>query len=446
MSELLEVARRVAEQARPGEQVEAYVARSKRVNVRAYQGEVEALTSAESSGIGVRVIVDKRMGFAHAGTLDEGAIAEALSEARDNAQFGEVDEWNGLAEPDGVEPPDLDLFRSELASFPTDRKVELALELERAILAGDPRITGVRVASYGDGSGEAAIATSTGIAVASRATSCWLAAQALASDDGEVQIGYGVDVGRQQGELDVGETARDAVERATRMLGARQPKSQRLTVVLDPRVAASFLSIVGGTLTGERVLKGRSPFADRMGDAIAAPALTLVDDATNPESLGADAHDGEGLATRANCLIDGGTLRTFLHNSYTARRAATVSTGSAARGYSSRPTVGCLALIPAAGDKTPEELYALIGDGLLVQDVTGLHSGVNPVSGDFSVGVAGHRIRDGARAEPHREATIGSTLQRMLLDVVAIGGDLEWLAGGTGAVTLAIADVSLSGS
>ena len=135
----------MAEQARPGEQVEAYVARSKRVNVRAYQGEVEALTSAESSGIGVRVIVDKRMGFAHAGTLDEGAIAEALSEARDNAQFGEIDEWNGLAEPDGVEPPDLDLYRSELATFPTDRKVELALELERAILAGDPRITGVRV-------------------------------------------------------------------------------------------------------------------------------------------------------------------------------------------------------------------------------------------------------------------------------------------------------------
>jgi PmbA protein len=128
MSELLDVARRVAEQAKPGEQVEAYVARSTRVAVRAYQGEVEALTSAESSGIGVRVIVDHRVGFAHAGTLDEGAITEALAEARDNAEFGEVDEWNGLALPDGVEPAELDLYRPELVSFPTDRKVELALE------------------------------------------------------------------------------------------------------------------------------------------------------------------------------------------------------------------------------------------------------------------------------------------------------------------------------
>ncbi|HMK13078.1 MAG TPA: DNA gyrase modulator, partial [Acidimicrobiales bacterium] len=191
MSELLDVARRVAEQAEPGEQVEAYVARSRRVAVRAYQGEVEALTSAESSGIGVRVIVDKRVGFAHAGTLDEGAIAEALSEARDNAQFGEVDEWNALAVPDGVVAPELDLYRPELASFPTDRKVELALELERATLAADPRITGVRTSSYGDAAGEAAIATSTGIAVSSRATSCWLTVHALASEDGEVQWGYG---------------------------------------------------------------------------------------------------------------------------------------------------------------------------------------------------------------------------------------------------------------
>ncbi len=230
------------------------------------------------------------------------------------------------------------------------------------------------------------------------------------------------------------------------MLGARQPKSQRLTVVLDPRVAAAFLSIVGGTLTGERVLKGRSPFADRMGDAIASPMLTLLDDATNPLSLGADSHDGEGLATRPSTLIDGGRLTTFLHNSYSARRASTVSTGSAVRGYSSRPGVGCLALIPGAGTLSADELYAHVGEGLLVQEVTGLHSGVNAVSGDFSVGAEGVMIRGGVLAEPVREMTIASTLQRMLLDVVAVGGDLEWLPGGDAGVSVAIGDVSLSGS
>src|SRR5262245_2457713 len=143
MVDLLELASRVAAQARPGEQVEAFVARSRRFNVRAYDGEVESLTSAESAGIGVRVVQGQRKGFAHAGTLDEGVLAEVLSEARDNVTFGERDEWYGLAEPDGVEQPDLDLYAAELAGFAPDAKVALALELERAVKGADGRVSGV---------------------------------------------------------------------------------------------------------------------------------------------------------------------------------------------------------------------------------------------------------------------------------------------------------------
>ena len=262
-----------------------------------------------------------------------------------------------------------------------------------------------------------------------------------------MQIGYGVDVGRQQDELDVDETARDAVERATRMLGARQPKSQRLTVVLDPRIAASFLSIIGGTLTGERVLKGRSPFADRMGDAIAAPVLTLIDDATNPDSLGADAHDGEGLATRpqppdrrAGCCARSCTTAT--PRGARPRCPPAPPPAGTRRG---RPS-GASRSSPRPVTRRPRSCYAEVGDGLLVQDVTGLHSGVNAVSGDFSVGAEGVMIRGGTLAEPVREITLASTLQRMLLDIHAVGSDLEWLPGGDAGVSLVIGDVSLSGS
>jgi PmbA protein len=229
------------------------------------------------------------------------------------------------------------------------------------------------------------------------------------------------------------------------MLGATQPASARLTVVLDRRVAADFLSIVGGMLTGEVVLKKRSPFADRMGETIASPLLTLVDDATNALSLGADTHDSEGLATRPTSLIDNGVLAAFLHNSYTGRRSGSGTTASAVRGYSSTPTVGCLALVPSVGTKSLDDLVSDVGEGLLVQSVAGLHSGVNPVSGDFSVGAEGIMIRSGSLAEPVREITIASTLQKMLLDIVAVGGDLEWLPGGDAGVSLVIRDVALSG-
>ena len=443
--ELLDVAARIAERAGPGEQIEAYVARSTSTSVRAYAGEVESLTQASTAGVGVRVIVDQREGFAYAGTLDEGVVLEALAEARDNATFSEPDEHNGLATPDGVEAPDLDLWRESLVGIPTADKVAMAIALERAVIAKDPRITGVRTSAFTDARGEGAVATSTGIRAWGRAGTCYLAVEALAVHDSETQTGYGLSVGRELTDLSIEEAADDAALRATRLLGSTKPSTQRVTLVLEPRLTATVLGIVGGMLNGGAVIKGRSPFADRVGEQIASPLLSFVDDATDPRSLGADTHDGEGLAHRRNPLVVDGILQGFLHNTYTARRSGAASTGSAVRGFSSTPGVGAEALAVAPGTQSHEELLGAVDLGVLVTSMAGLHSGVNPVSGDFSVGVEGLMVRGGALAEPIREATIASTVQRLLLDISAVGGDLEWLPDGTGGVTLVIPDVALSG-
>ena len=446
MTDLLELAQRVAGQAAPGEQVEAFVGQGTSTSVRVHGGEIESLTQASSAGIGIRVVKDKRQGFAWAGSLDESVIADVLAEARDNAAYAEPEAWIGLAEPDGVVPPDIDLWRDGLAAVPTSRKVDLAMELERAVKARDPRIVGVRTSIWGDGSGEGAVATSTGIAVVGRSTHCHVSVQALAEAGAETQTGYGLSVGREPGDIDVAEAADDAAERATRLLGAQQPASGTVTLVLEPRMAATLLAVIGGTLDGESVLKGRSPFAERVGEQIASPLLTLVDDPTDPESLGADSHDGEGLATRRIVLIEGGVLRGFLHNTATGRRAGVPSTASAVRGYRSTPGVGAQALAVSLGSGTLDELVAGVDHGILVQSMNGLHSGVNAISGDFSVGVEGMMVRNGALAEPVREATIASTLQRLLLDVAAVGGEREWTPGGTGAAALVIPGVTLSGA
>ena len=444
--ELLEIAERIVGWGRDGEQIEAVVGHSQETDVRVYEGEIESLSVAESQGVGIRVIADNRQGFAHAGTLDPAVLEETLAEARDNAVFGSPDEFFGLAEPDGVDPPVLNLYNEALLGFGTEAKIDLALELERAVLAGDSRIVGVESADYGDALSADAIATTTGIRSTGRDTSCYLTAYSLASEGEETQTGFGFSVGREPGTLDVAVAANDAVERATRMLGATQPPTERVTVVLDPFVSAQFLGIIGGTLSGEAVLKGRSLFADRLGDQVAAAGVTLVDDPTNPEAFTASDADGEGLATRRNQLIGSGQLERFLHNSYTGRRSGSASTGSAVRGYASTPGVGCQALSLVPGDRAPEELIAGIENGVLVQGVSGLHSGVNPVSGDFSTGAEGLLIRNGELAEPVREITIASTLQRMLLDVAAVGSDLTWLPMSSAGVTLVVAEVTMSGA
>ena len=446
MSAVDDVAALVVSWARPGEEVEAYVSRSRTTNVRAYNGDVESLSSAEPAGAGIRVVVDGRQGFAWAGTLDEGVLKDTLEEARDNAGFGQRDEFAGVARPDGVAPPALDLVSPELRATPTDAKVSLALDLERAARARDPRVTGVRVATYADSYSEVAVATTTGIAVGGEAGLCYVSVSPLVEADGDTQIGSGLSAARAPSALDPARAVTDGVDRAVRLLGARKPASRRLTVVLDPEVTAEFLEILGGTLSGDAVLKGRSLFAGREGEAVASPVVTLVSDPTDAGAFDAGRIDGEGLARRRVALIEGGALRGFLYDTASGRRAGRASTGSAARGYSSTPSVGAPALTLAPGRRSPEELVASVGEGVYVQEVSGLHSGVNPVSGDFSVGATGLVIRDGAFAEPFREATIASTLQRMLLDVGEVGADHEWLPGGAAGVTLVVHDVSLGGA
>ena len=444
--DLLDIGDRVVAMARNGEQVEAVVSRGRETEIKAYEGEIESLSSAQSQGVGIRVIANGRQGFAYAATFDADVLAETLAEARDNASFATPDEFLGLAEPDGVAVADLDLYSDALESFPTQAKVDLAIELERAVRGADPRISGIESAEYIDVMDEGAIVSTTGIRTAGRETACYVMTYAMAAVGDETQTGFGFSVGRQPGELDVEIAAADAAQRATRMLGAVKPPSERLRVVLDPWVTAQFLGILAFTLNGEAVLKGRSLFAERLGDEVASPLVTLVDDPTDPQAFTATETDGEGLATRRNVLIEDGVLRLFVQNAYSARRAGTRSTGSAVRGgFKTTPGVGCMATSLRPGTATQAELVAGVADGLLVQDVAGLHSGVNPISGDFSTGAEGLRIRGGELAEPVREFTIASTLQKMLKDVIAVGGDLQWLPMNASGVSLVIDEVTISG-
>jgi PmbA protein len=448
---LLALVRRVAGEARSLEQVEAYAARSKGTEIKVFGGEVESLAAENVEGVGVRVVIGGRQGFAWAGSLEPGVVAETLAEARDNAGFGSIDEYLGLPGPDEAADPGgdraaLDLWRDALLATPADDKVAMAIELERAVMAADARIRGVRTVSYGDGASEMALANSLGVEATSRRTVCSVSVLTLAGEGVDTRTGYGFSVGREHSDLDLDEAARMGAERAVRLLGATQPKSRKLAVVFDPLVASSILGVISGALNGEAVLKGRSMFATRLGEMVAGSHLSIVDDPTNACAFGAAGYDSEGIPTRPVRLIENGKLARFLHNVHTGRRSGTGTTGSAVRaGYRSTPGVGARALHFEPGSAAPEELLRRAEGGLFVQSITGLHSGASPVTGDFSVGADGLMIRDGALAEPVREVTVASTFQRMLGDL-EVGNDLQWLAGGAAAITLLVPEMAMSGA
>ena len=300
------------------EQIEAYVARGTDTEIRIYDGEIESLSTATSAGIGIRVLLPgpdgSRVGVAYAGSLDPGAVAAALTSARENATFASPDPMMVLAAPDGITPAKVDLVDPTAHLVSIDDKIALAKAVEAAAKAGDPRIRSVDSADYGDSRSEMAL-------------------------------------------------------------------------------------------------------------------------------------DGEGLACRRNVLIDDGILSMFVYDTVSARRAGAAATGSASRGgIAGSPGAGCRALVLHSGDLSADELLASVGEGLYVQSITGVHSGVSTVSGDFSVGAEGLMIRDGRLAEPIREVTVASSFQRMLQNLIGIGADLTWLPGISAGQTLAIGDVQISGT
>src|SRR4051812_16933542 len=270
-ADLLDLARRAASMARGDEQLEAYVVRTRETDIEVFDGDVESLSVAGIEGVGIRIVADHRQGYAWAGSLDEAVVAETVDEARDNAGFGEPDEWYGLAtaaDAAAIRAPDLDLWEASLEAVPTDQKVRIALDVDAATRAGDPRIRGVESAGYGDGQSEAAIANSLGVEAFARRTTASAYAFAMAGEGDETQTGYGVTAGRSVDVLDLDAVTRDAVERACRLLGAKQPKSRRIPVVLDPLVTRSILGVLSAALNGESALKGRSLFLNRVGETV----------------------------------------------------------------------------------------------------------------------------------------------------------------------------------
>jgi PmbA protein len=425
--DLMDLCVAAAEAAEGDEQVEAFAEERSTTSVDAHKGEVEGLTFAESRGVGVRVISDGRLGFAHAADPSMDEVREAVGRARANAAVASPDPFNALPAAESVVPLD-DLFSESLAGMKADEKVPIALEMERMATSSDPRVRKTESVRYGDAIGSVAIASSRSVRAEYRATGCWCVVVTLAEQDGDMQTGFSYRISRSIEELDPSSVVAEAVERGARMLGAVKPETARVPVLLDPVAASAFLGVLSDGLSADAVQKQRSLFGPLVGEQVGSANLTIVDDGRLLDGPGASPFDGEGVPTGRHELVTAGVLNGFLHNTYTALRGETRSTGNAVRGYRSTPGVGTTNLLVEPGDRSPEQLLRDADGGVLVQDVSGVHSGANPVSGEFSVGATGLRITGGALSEPVREMTIASTIPEMLQSVSALGNELRWFS------------------
>lgn len=451
MSDLGELADGTVEAALAGGagDAEAYATETANREVRAHAGEVESLTAATQRGVGVRAWIDGRVGYGFGTDLSAKGVAAIAARAVEAARVADRDEFATPPVDPGAAPALAGLSDATLGEWPTSRVAELALAVERSALGADERIAGVEQAVYFDSSERVAIAASSGAGGEFESSNCYAYAQALAGDAASRETGLGFGIARGPAGLDPAAIGREAAERAAATIGSGKPPSRACPVILDATVAASFVGLLGKALGADAVQRGRSPLASLLGERVAADAFVLRDDGLDSGGFAAAPIDAEGVPRGRTPLIDGGTLLTFLYDTYTARRGGAASTGNAGRsGYRSPPGVAASNLIVGPGSLSFEELLAEAGDGVCITDVAGLHAGVNPVSGVFSVGASGRAIRGGELAEPLREFTIASDLVSMLRAVRAAGATPRWVpfGGSVSVPPLLIGEMTVGGS
>jgi PmbA protein len=407
---------------------EAWAEGGRSREVRVHAGEVESLTEASGRGVGIRAWIGGRSGYAYGTDLSDAGLSEVAGAAVGAARVADEDESAAAPEPSGAASPVSGLHDEGVASTETAEVIELAKRVERAALDRDERVTAVEEVVYVDEDSTAAIATSRGVTGSFSASISYAFLQAMARQDEEVQTGLGFGVARSPRDLDADRIGAEAGDESSSMLGATKPESRTCPVVLSDRVAASFAGFIGGAVSADEVQRGRSPFADRLGDEVASAQLRIADDGTDPGGLASAPFDGEGTPRGRTPLLADGRLLAYLHDSYTARRGGATSTGNAARAsYRSPPSVSPSNLMIEPGGLSLEALLERAGEGVYITEVAGLHSGVNPVTGRYSVGATGRAIRSGSLAEPLREFTIAGELLSTLAGVVEVGSEARWV-------------------
>jgi len=422
---------------------EAYVTVSRSRRAKARNGLLEDLTTSKRGGLGVRVLRGGRAGLATTTDLQRSDFGEIFQQAWELADLGDRDPWLRQAEPAGTD--DLpSRYDPRAEALTPEERIQRALQLEAEARKASPKVCAVREASWSDGAGASLLLTQRGVRAFDLGSSCSASIELAVEEDGDRQAAWHYDVGRHPGALSLEAIGREAALKGERKLRPQQLPAGRYAVVLHPEVAVDLLSLVAGMLSAESVLKQRSLFAGKLGQAIASPLLTLVDDGRLAEGLGTEPWDGEGLPTRRNVLIQDGVLQTFLHSLKTAAEMGLSPTGSASRGVGSNPGVTLFNLFPRAGDHAPGQLYALAGNGVLITEIMGLHT-VDPVSGDLSVGASGLRIRGGELAESVDRLTIAGNLRDFLTRISALGNDLRWYGSQAG-VSMLLEDMALGGA
>ena len=407
--------------------------------------ELENLVEAGSRGAGLRILIGKKTGASYTSDLSREGIELLVKSAIELADITTEDPHAGLPEADelGSLDGDLGLFSADVASLETSVKIDAAKRAEEASLAADPRIFNSNGGSFDTYIGRHVFANSRGFAGEYRSSYCSIGASPVAREGESMERDHWSHSARRFADLESPEyVGRMAAERALRRLKPVKVETQKVPVVFEPRIARSLLESIFEGVHGMSIYRQESFFAGKLGQQVAGENVTVVDDGTIPGLFGTSPFDDEGVRSRRTSIIERGVLKSYLLNTYAARKLGMKTTGNASRGLTGNAGIGHGNFYLEKGVQTPEQILAGVANGFYVTQLMGF--GVNIVTGDYSQGASGLWIRNGELAFAVSEVTIAGNLKDMLMGIEAVGSDLEF-RGSLTAPTIKIGEMTVAG-
>lgn len=425
---------------------EIYVEENLITSVAVASGKIESLEVKEELGAGVRVFDSGRTGFAYTSDLSSEGIGAAAAAARAFSAHTDAEASNVLPQPEALSLPDPETGDLSIAGIEAYRKVAIARATEEAARALDPRVTKVRQARYSDVVGRVELRGTQGLSRGASFARLYGSIELVAEQGSESQSGYASDFALRLAGLDPFKIGREAARRAIAKLGGTRAATRKADLILDPEAAGLLLDAFSPALSAENVLKSKSILAGRVGQKVAGPGVSLVDDGRFPGANRTFPFDAEGVQTRRVVLIEGGVLRGFLHDWRTSTRMGAESTGSAVRSsYMSPPRIAPanLYLVPSALSR--QKVLEQVADGFYISELLGLHT-IDTITGEFSLGAIGQRVRSGVLEEPVTGIGMAGNFLDLLSGIEAVAGDLKLLTSGTAGSTTLVRGVTISGT
>jgi len=435
------------------DEYEIFIASSLDNEIEVFNSDVESMSHSDSSGIGIRIIKDKRSGYAFCTSFDEKDITECIQKAVSNSKITSAEEEKLLPSYEEFkyqEKADIEeyMYSDKFFGLDIEGKISLLKELEVIAKSKDKRITGVDSLNYSDNFSSTAIVNSNGFEGCYQSTSCFLFLNLISKKRESTSTGFSFEYKRDPYEFNLDKIASQAAEKSLMLLGAEKIKSSNSNIILDCIPASQFIGLIASALNADSVQKGRSLFKDKIGQKIFKDNIDIFDDGIMREGFASKPFDGEGVNKGKTIIFEKGILKTYLYDTYTARKDKTLSTGNAVRAsYRSPSSVGASNFYLKPSNLPFKEMLKILDNGFYVTDIIGLHSGANPVSGDISVGAKGIWIKNGEFFKPVREVTIATDIISFCSKIDMVAEDLTFFPSGgyTGSPGLLLREISISG-